>query len=85
MASKGGSEGWFCIPEEEGGVQNGRSILQVERRVCAEIREKVIYMAEHWSERFGVRSEVEETLSSQIAKLIETRCGTTGQAVLEKF
>lgn len=53
--------------DAEGGVQNGRRISEVEGTVYAEIREKVIYMAEHLHERFGVRSEAEETHSSQSA------------------
>lgn len=48
-------------------MQNGRRIWEVEGTVCADIREKAIYMAEHLRERFGVRSEAEETLSSQSA------------------
>lgn len=48
------------------------------------IRQKVIHVAGRWSERMGVRSEAEDTPSSQISKLWKTRCGDTGPQSWER-
>lgn len=60
-------------------MQNGRRISEVEGTVCADIRKKVIYMAEHLRERFGVRSEAEETFSSQSASSSTPGVGLQGR------
>lgn len=60
-------------------MQNGRRISEVEGTVCADITEKVIYMAEHLRERFGVRSEAEEALSSQSASSYKPGVGLQGR------
>ena len=40
-------EGWFCLLDEEGEVQNGGRILEVKGTLCAKIREKITHVAKH--------------------------------------
>lgn len=40
-------EGWFCVLDEEGGVQNGRRVLELKGTLSAEIQKKVTHMAGH--------------------------------------
>ena len=39
-------EGWFCVLDEESGVQNGRRVLELKGTLSAEIQ-KVTHMAGH--------------------------------------
>lgn len=47
LISRERPEGWFCLLDEEGGVQNGRRVLEVKGTLCAKIREKITHVAEH--------------------------------------
>lgn len=53
MISRERPEGWFCLLDEEGGVQNGRRVLEVKGTLCAKIREKITHVAEHERLRIG--------------------------------
>lgn len=69
-------EGWFCVLDEEGGVQNGRTVLELKGTLSAEIQKKVTHMAGHLPLRDGV------ALAEGMLHLPWAGCGGAGGRVI---
>lgn len=70
-------EGWFSVLDEEGGVQNGRRVLEVMGTLSAKIQKKVIHMAGHLPLRDRV-AQAEGLLCSQGTMVLWAGCCGAG-------
>lgn len=80
MISEERLEGWFCVLDEEGGMQNGRRVLEVKGTLSAKIQKKVIHMAGHLPLRDRV-AQAEGVLCSQGTMVLWAGCGGAGARV----
>ena len=74
-------EGWFCVLDEGGGVQNGRRVLEVKGTLSAKIQKKVTHTAGHLPLRNKV-AQAEGVLCSQGTMILWAGCGGAAARVI---